>query len=97
MILEAYAIKDLMAGVFFPPTFVPHLVEMTRSITQAMRDPQSKLSLYPGEFDLFLLGKFDQDAGQFIVIPSGPQFIAHISSFSSQAQSVANGKESARG
>lgn len=84
MILEIYSIKDEKVGVFMPPTSVPHLVEMTRSITQAMRDPNSKLSLYPGDYSLYYISKFDQDSGHFIIDPSGPRFIAQISSFSQQ-------------
>lgn len=84
MILEIYSIKDDKAGVFMPPAAVPHLVEMTRGIAQAMRDGQSKLALYPADFSLYRIGKMDQDSGHLIVDPSGPSFIAHISSFSSQ-------------
>jgi len=81
MIMELYSIKDEKVGVFMPPTSVPHLVEMTRSISQAVRDSNSKLALYPGDYALYQIGKFDQDSGHIIIDPSGPRFIAQISSF----------------
>jgi len=83
MILELYSIKDEKAGVFMPPAAVPHLVEMTRGITQVMRDPNSKLALYPGDFSLYYIAKMDQDSGQIIIDPSGPRFIAQLSAFTS--------------
>jgi len=85
MILELYSIKDEKVGVYMPLACVPHLVEMTRSIAQAMKDPNSKLSLYPSDYSLWLIGKLDQDSGALIVDPSGPRFVSHISSFLSQA------------
>jgi len=90
MILELYSIKDEKAGVFMPPAAVPHLVEMTRGIAQAMRDPNSKLSLYPGDFSLYYIAKMDQDQGCIIVDPSGPRFVAQISAFTSSLQNGVN-------
>lgn len=88
MILELYSIKDEKVGVFMQPAPVPHLVEMTRGIAQVMRDPNSKLSQYPGDYALYCIGKFDQDSGKLIIDPSGPRFIAQISAFTSSQNSV---------
>lgn len=81
MFMELYAIKDDVAGSFMPPAAVPHLVEMTRALSAAVQDPNSKLSKYPGDFSLYRVGKFDQVSGKLVVDPSGPVFVSHVSSF----------------
>lgn len=78
MIMEAYSIKDDKAGSFWPPMYFSHLVEATRAVQRAMKDPDSKLFQFPSDFSLFLTGKFNQDEGIHIVQPNGPTFIINL-------------------
>lgn len=84
MILEIYSIRDERVGVHEHLLPVPHIVHAQRGIQQSLQDPKSKLALYPNDFSLWRVGGFDQDTGHIIAQPSGPTFIAQISSFSSQ-------------
>lgn len=79
--IEFYAIKDKKVGAFLRPTGVKSIVEVTRQLEQVVKQKDSSLALYPGDFALYLCGKFDDIEGAFITIPNAPVFVAEISSF----------------
>lgn len=83
MFLELYSIKDKKMQ-FNAPMVVSNLIELTRSLTTMLKRGDSTLAQFPEDYALYLVAKFDQAEGRFVIIPSGPQFVAEITSFITQ-------------
>ena len=68
MILFVVSVKDRAADVFNRPFFVPHrnvaIRDFTDEVNRAAGDNQ--LNKHPDDFDLYLLGEFDDARGEFI-------------------------------
>jgi hypothetical protein len=75
MNLFVVSIKDRAAEVFNRPFFVPHrnvaIRDFTDEVNRSATDNQ--LNKHPDDFDLYLLGEFDDNAGEFIM--STPQIL----------------------
>nr|WAE43891.1 MAG: nonstructural protein [Microviridae sp.] len=72
--LKIFAIRDNKVSCFMRPFVESSEVMACRSLHQATKDPQIQLSLYPQDFDLFLLGEMDEVSGKIEpVFP--PKFI----------------------
>lgn len=63
------SVKDRAADVFNRPFFVPHrnvaIRDFTDEVNRSAADNQ--LNKHPDDFDLYLLGQFDDNNGTFIV------------------------------
>lgn len=81
MIQELYSIKDVKAGSFMNIIMVPHIVEVTRGLTRMLSTKDNNLGLYPEDYALFLVGKFDQMSGNLVVQPKGPEFTQNLTAF----------------
>lgn len=77
--VECYGIMDKKVGSFGRPFFAKNLVEVVRGIEQELRNPESSLSLYPGDFALYQFGSFDEIEGIFV--QSRPEHKAEIMAF----------------
>lgn len=80
--LNINCIRDNKASTFLTPFCSTSTADAMRSLDQAVNDPKktSQLSMYPSDFDLYLLGKFDQEKG--LIIPATtPEFVVGASSF----------------
>jgi len=68
MILFVVSVKDRAADVFNRPFFVPHrnvaIRDFTDEVNRAAGDNQ--LNKHPDDFDLYLLGEFDDTRGVFV-------------------------------
>jgi hypothetical protein len=68
MILFVVSVKDRAADVFNRPFFVPHrnvaIRDFTDEVNRVAGDNQ--LNKHPDDFDLYLLGEFDDSSGSFI-------------------------------
>jgi hypothetical protein len=68
MILFVVSVKDRAADVFNRPFFVPHrnvaIRDFTDEVNRVAADNQ--LNKHPDDFDLYLLGEFDDSAGSLI-------------------------------
>jgi hypothetical protein len=62
------SVKDGAADVFSRPFFVPHRNVAVRDFTDEVNRPGSDnpLNKHPDDFDLYLLGQFDDSTGAFI-------------------------------
>lgn len=65
MILHMYAIRDIKARVYHAPFFQRSVVEAVRMFTQLINDPQTFISKYPEDYELFELGDFSDDDGKW--------------------------------
>jgi len=61
-------VKDRAAEVFNRPFFVPHRNVAVRDFTDEVNrvSPDNFLNKHPDDFDLYLLGQFDDSTGAFI-------------------------------
>ena len=68
MLLFVCSIKDRAAEVFNRPFFVPHRNVAVRDFTDQVNrvDADNPLNKHPDDFDLYLLGQFDDSNGAFI-------------------------------
>ena len=68
MLQYIVSVKDRAAEVFTRPFFVPHrnvaVRDFTDEINRAAAD--NPLNKHPDDFDLYLLGQFDDTVGSFI-------------------------------
>lgn len=67
MLQFVVSVKDRAADVFNRPFFVPHLNVAIRDFTDEVKRAASDNPLYkhPDDFDLYLLGEFDDNSGEF--------------------------------
>jgi hypothetical protein len=68
MLLYIVAVKDRAADVFNRPFFVPHRNVAVRDFTDEVNraSADNALNKHPDDFDLYLLGQFDDSNGAFI-------------------------------
>jgi hypothetical protein len=75
MHLYVVCVKDRAAEVFNRPFFVPHrnvaIRDFTDEVNRAAADNQ--LNKHPDDFDLYLLGEFNDNTGEFSI--STPQVL----------------------
>lgn len=66
------SVKDRAADVYNRPFFVLHLNVAIRDFTDEVKRVASDnpLNKHPDDFDLYLLGEFDDNSGQFKADPS---------------------------
>jgi hypothetical protein len=68
MILFVVCVKDRAADVFNRPFFVPHRNVAIRDFTDEVNRVavDNQLNKHPDDFDLYLLGEFDDSRGAFV-------------------------------
>lgn len=68
MLLFVVSVKDRASDVFSRPFFVPHRNVAVRDFTDEVNRSASdnQLNKHPDDFDLYLLGQFDDASGAFI-------------------------------
>ncbi len=69
MNLFVVSVKDRAADVFNRPFFVPHrnvaIRDFTDEVNRSAADNQ--LNKHPDDFDLYLLGEFNDNTGEFVM------------------------------
>ena len=63
MILKAYTVRDSKSEAFMKPFFNTTHGEAERNFRTAVNDPQSTMSKFPEDFDLYYLGTYDDNTG----------------------------------
>lgn len=70
MLHELYCIRDTKTEVYGKP-FTQHARgEALRTATQVANDPQTLIGQYPEDYDLYYLGKYNDQDGAFKLEPS---------------------------
>lgn len=67
MILTMVAIYDNKTAVWISPWFTRSKVEAQRTFSAVLQDEKSMMSKFPEDYDLFLMGEFDDLAGRFLM------------------------------
>lgn len=75
MHLFVVSVKDRAADVFNRPFFVPHRNVAIRDFTDEVNRSavDNQLNKHPDDFDLYLLGEFNDNTGEFSI--SQPQVL----------------------
>lgn len=68
MLQYVVSVQDRASGVFNRPFFVPHRNVAIRDFTDEVNRSavDNQLNKHPDDFDLYLLGQFDDNTGTFI-------------------------------
>lgn len=74
--MQGYSIKDIKAGIYNPPVFVRSLIDVLRSVGEAATDPNTTLAKYPGDYEVYYIGKFNYDNGHLEAIE--PEFVTSV-------------------
>lgn len=57
-------LRDVVAQMYHPPVVVPNVGTFYRNIQdEVSRDPKSVIASHPGEFEVWLLGYYDDEQG----------------------------------
>lgn len=65
MILRAFALRDVKAGIFWTPFFYPTVGQARRAIVDMMADHNLLVARHPEDFSLFEVGTWDDELGRF--------------------------------
>lgn len=65
MKLKAFTIRDTKGEVFNTPFFQKTHGEAERSFKSLLNDQQSMVAKYPEDYDLYYIGEYDDQTGQF--------------------------------
>lgn len=74
--LQVYCVKDNKSGGFMTPVYNTNIHDAQRNFGMAASNPQSILYMYPSDFELWFLGTFNQDSGQFNMLEK-PEFVCN--------------------
>lgn len=73
MKLFVISLRDIVANVYNIPSFTPHIGHAIRSFGDECqkKDSQSVVGHHPEDFELWLIGEYDDNTGQ--LIPFAPE------------------------
>lgn len=73
-VLKVLSVRDRATDSFANPFFVPAIGVAIRSFSDEVNRPDSPLNAHPEDYDLYLVGEFDADAGH--LAPCDPRQVA---------------------
>lgn len=76
--MEIFAIRDTKAEAFNPPFYQRTKAEAERSLQRLVLDPDSNVSKFPEDFDLYHLGTYNDSTGEISPLPSPEHIIKAI-------------------
>lgn len=68
MLHEVYAIRDSKAEMFHAPFLQKAKGEAERTFTQIANDPETSVGRFPDDYDLYYIGKFDDNSGLYTTL-----------------------------
>lgn len=69
-LLKMFSIRDTKGEIFNPPFFARSHGEAERQFHRAAMDPQTTISQFPEDYDLYYLGEYDDFDGSIKCEPS---------------------------
>ena len=84
MIKGLYSIYDKKACFYVAPFSARNDAEAVRSVTQALRDPNTQLAQHPEDFHLVTIGSFDDNTSEISYSP--PHVIVECSALAQEAK-----------
>jgi len=70
---KIFAIKDEKAAAYYDPFTMGNTIDAQRTFMQAMKAEKSMISQYPDDFNLYLIGEYDEMTG--LITPNAPVMI----------------------
>jgi len=74
MVLQFFAVKDIKGNIFNRPFPEINQVNAIRGLSVVVNDPNSQISHFPQDFELFRVGTFNDETG-IIIAEERPVFI----------------------
>lgn len=84
MIKEVYAVYDLKVLNYSQPTFHINRGEAIRMFSDAVNDENTYLHRHPGDYELVLIGQYDDEVGA--IIPCEKENLGLAASFVSHPE-----------
>lgn len=78
MTKNAYAIRDSKAEIFYPPFYQHTHGAAERDMKTLVNDKSSTIAKHPEDFDLWLLGSFDDNTGVFTALPTPTHLVKAV-------------------
>lgn len=69
----ACAVRDVKVEAYLRPFWTHTPASAVRDFTDAVNDPNSPLSKHPSDFELFVVGDYDDSTGE--LFPRTPSFL----------------------
>lgn len=70
-----YSLRDNKVSAFSPPMAVIADIDARRELYSGTYNQNTKMSQFPQDFDLYLVGVFDTDSGE--IISQKPEFVVN--------------------
>lgn len=83
-VLKLFTVRDNKAGTYGQPFALANRNVALRTLSGWVRNPESFISQYPDDFELFEVGDFDQMSGKLIPLPV-PDYVGRASELLPQA------------
>jgi len=75
MLFEVYSIRDAGAEFYGAPFYTRAKGQALRDFSRVVQDPQTVLHANPEQYDLYYLGRFDDNSGKHDLLPT-PQHVS---------------------
>lgn len=85
-IKKAYAVKDIVSGLFQPPFYSVNDATAVRSIQSACFDEQVPFASNPQDYQLWYINQYDDETGFFSGKESEIRMMHNISEIKQQAE-----------
>jgi hypothetical protein len=79
---KMFSIHDIKANVWNTPFFSVNHTEAIRSFIAACNDPQTNLSRFPDDYELYFFGVWDEDTGKITFIDKPDLLISGLQAVS---------------
>jgi len=87
--LLAFVLKDLKGSNYGMPRFMRSAQDLRRDLAQQLvRDPDSLAAQFPGDYDIYCIGEWDETSGQFKSYPD-MEHVCSMSEIFQLAQAIA--------
>lgn len=84
MILKAFSVKDTKAGSYSAPYFAPSIGEGERVFLKLARDPQTNVNQFAEDYDLYLVGDYDDQTTHYAALQIPQQLLKGIAAKTNQ-------------
>lgn len=68
MNIKMFSIRDGAVGAFQPPFCMRSNAEAVRMFTDLCNNPEQMMNKYPEDYELWLVGDFDDNNGDMVVV-----------------------------
>nr|WAE43476.1 MAG: nonstructural protein [Microviridae sp.] len=87
-ILNLYCIKDNKVACFGKPFSEQNHIQAQRALHVAVNDKTIQIGMFPEDFDLYLVGTFNDQDGKITITPT-PEFVVSAISLKKMEQNHA--------